>query len=66
MDVFIKKILKNAPLALKAGKKSISQSFIDYGFTLERNEYIKTLKSKDRNEGLESFKEKRAPSWKDK
>ena len=66
LDTFIERILKNAPLALKAGKRSIGQSFIDYGFMLERNEYIKTLKSKDRNEGLAAFKEKRAPDWENK
>ena len=66
LNIFIEKILKNAPLALKAAKQSISQSFIDYGFMIERDEYLKTLKSKDRDEGLLAFKEKRTPDWKDK
>ena len=61
---FIIKIIDNAPLAIKSVKKSINAAFIDHGFKIEREEYLKVLKSDDRDEGLESFKEKRKPNWK--
>lgn len=66
LDNFIMDITKNAPIAIKAAKKSINSSFIDLGFKVEREEYIKALNSEDRNEGLASFKEKRPPDWKNK
>ena len=61
---FILKIIDNAPLAIKSVKKSINSAFIDHGFKIERQEYLKVLKSDDRDEGLKSFKEKRKPNWK--
>jgi len=66
LDVFVSKITKNAPLAIKAGKKAINQAFINHGFRIERQEYIKTLNSEDRDEGLKAFKEKNTPNWKNK
>ena len=63
---FTLKITKNAPLAIKAGKKAVNQAFIDHGFMVERDEYLKTLKSEDRNEGLKAFKNKNIPNWKNK
>ena len=63
---FILKIINNAPLAIKSAKKSINSVFIDYGFKIERQEYLKVLKSYDRDEGLKSFKQKRKPNWKNK
>ena len=66
LDNFIRNITKNAPIAIKAAKKSINASFIDLGFKIEREQYIKTLNSKDRNEGLSSFKNKTIPNWKNK
>ena len=60
---FAKKITKNAPLALKAAKSSILSTFIEEGFQNERLQYIKTLDSNDRNEGLISFAKKRTPKW---
>ena len=66
IDKFVSSILKNAPIAIKAAKKSINSAFIDLGFKAEREQYIKTLKSEDRNEGLSSFKDKRDPDWKNK
>ena len=59
---FIIKIIDNAPLAIRSVKKSINAAFIDHGFKIEREEYLKVLKSDDRDEGLESFKEKRKPN----
>ena len=61
---FCNKILANAPIALKVSKSSILSVFIDSGFKSERSNYIKTLNSKDRDEGLLSFKENRSPDWK--
>ena len=63
---FVSSIIKNAPIAIKAAKKSINSAFIDLGFNAEREQYLKTLESEDRNEGLSSFKDKRDPSWKNK
>ena len=57
-------ISKNAPISIKSAKSAINSSFIDYGFLAERKEYLKTLNSNDRAEGLNSFKEKRPPKWK--
>ena len=66
VDEFVSSILKNSPIAIKAAKKSINSAFIDLGFKAEREQYLKTLKSEDRNEGLSSFKDKRDPDWKNK
>ena len=60
---FAKQIIKNSPVALKASKSSILSSFIDEGFQNERRQYIKTLNSDDRAEGLKSFTQKRNPKW---
>jgi len=65
-QAFIDKILFNSPMGLRMSKKSIKQSFIDTGYKKEREAYLKTLYSQDRNEGLRSFKEKRPPNWKNK
>ena len=62
--ILAKKISKNAPISIKSAKSAIKSSFIDQGFLAERKEYLKTLNSNDRKEGLDSFKEKRAPKWK--
>lgn len=64
--IFITKILKNSPLSIKCVKSSINSSFIDHGFIEERNNYLSTLYSLDRDEGLLAFKEKRPPVWRNK
>ena len=66
LDSFLSSIIKNAPIALRAAKKSINSAFIDVGYNTERKQYLKTLNSKDRDEGLASFKDKRSPNWKNK
>jgi len=66
VDEFVSSIVRNAPIAIKAAKKSINSAFIDLGFKAEREQYLKALKSEDRNEGLSSFKDKRDPNWKNK
>ena len=66
LDSFLSSIIKNAPIALRAAKKSINSTFINVGYNTERKQYLKTLNSKDRDEGLASFKDKRSPNWKNK
>ena len=66
LNSFLSSIIKNAPIALRAAKKSINSAFIDVGYNTERKQYLKTLNSKDRDEGLASFKDKRSPNWKNK
>ena len=66
LEEFILNILKNAPISIKSAKKSINSAFIDFGFKVERQQYIKTLISEDRNEGLSSFIYKKTPKWKNK
>ena len=60
------KIIQNAPISLKSAKSAILSAQYNEGFLKERKEYINTLDSKDRNEGLLSFNEKRSPNWKNK
>ncbi|EJU06589.1 ClpP/crotonase [Dacryopinax primogenitus] len=60
-------IVKNAPLALQAAKRSISRSpelSLSSGLDFERACYEPLLGSKDRLEGLEAFKEGRRPVYK--
>ncbi|KAH7105433.1 ClpP/crotonase [Auriculariales sp. MPI-PUGE-AT-0066] len=58
----------SAPLALRAAKLAISRApeftTIDSALDFERQCYEPLLKSKDRVEALEAFKEKRAPVFK--
>ena len=59
-------INQNAPIAIKAAKKSIDEG-IGRDFTeslsIEKQNYKTTLHSNDRNEALEAFAEKRSPKW---
>ncbi|CAL1701172.1 unnamed protein product [Somion occarium] len=60
-------IAANAPLALRAAKQAISRApelALESGLDFERASYEPLLKSKDRVEALEAFKEKRAPVFK--
>jgi len=60
-------IAKNAPLALRAAKQAISRSedlALETGLDFERASYEGLLKSRDRLEALEAFKEKRRPVFK--
>ncbi|KAI0743287.1 ClpP/crotonase-like domain-containing protein [Irpex lacteus] len=57
----------NAPLALRAAKQAISRApelALESGLDFERASYETLLKSKDRLEALEAFKEKRQPVFK--
>ena len=63
-----KDILKNAPLAVKSAKKAINENlFLNDRLTCIENErmnYNKTLLTKDRDEALDAFINKRKPVWK--
>lgn len=57
----------NAPLALRAAKQAISRApelGLESGLDFERASYEPLLKSRDRVEALEAFKEKRPPVFK--
>ncbi|MFJ7747943.1 enoyl-CoA hydratase [Peribacillus sp. NPDC097295] len=57
-------IAANAPLALRAAKKSINQGMdtdLKTGLQIEQECYQTTLQTRDRLEGLSAFKEKRKP-----
>ncbi|KDQ64332.1 hypothetical protein JAAARDRAFT_118746 [Jaapia argillacea MUCL 33604] len=57
-------IAENAPLALRAAKQAISRApelALESGLDFERASYEPLLKSLDRLEALEAFKEKRRP-----
>jgi methylglutaconyl-CoA hydratase len=59
-----KSISVNAPLALRAAKQAISRAedlSLETGLDFERATYDVLLKSKDRMEALQAFKEKRKP-----
>lgn len=61
------KIVKNAPIAVTQAKFAIDKgSEVDLltGLALERKAYEITIPTKDRQEGLKAFKEKRTPSFK--
>lgn len=59
-------LIKNSPIGLSSAKSAINNSFnMDYksGLDIERNAYLKTIGTNDRNEALKAFKEKRKPVW---
>ncbi|MBC8198001.1 MAG: enoyl-CoA hydratase/isomerase family protein [Candidatus Marinimicrobia bacterium] len=61
-----REIKKNAPIAINSAKKSINNSFrlnLKKGLEVERNAYLETLGTKDRQEALKAFNEKRKPIW---
>jgi methylglutaconyl-CoA hydratase len=56
-----------APLALRAAKQAISRApelALESGLDFERASYETLLKTQDRLEALEAFKEKRKPVFK--
>jgi enoyl-CoA hydratase len=64
-----REIAKNAPLSLKAIKKSIQtglQTDINTALTIELEQYYKCANSEDRLEGVLAFNEKRKPNWQGK
>lgn len=63
---FANEILKNAPIAVRMAKFAIRNGLntdIKTGLQIERNAYDHTIPTKDRQEALRAFKEKRAPQF---
>lgn len=63
------KISENGPLAIRQAKTAINhgtETDIATGLQIERLSYVQTVKTKDRLEGLEAFKEKRKPKYEGK
>lgn len=61
---YIRDVISSAPLALRYAKKAILRGVgmnLNDSLDIEREEYLKTLGSKDRIEALNAFKEKRPP-----
>jgi methylglutaconyl-CoA hydratase len=62
----ISEIVSSAPIAVRQAKKSIEEGFyqsLETGISIERENYLRTLDSKDRNEALLAFQEKRQPQF---
>lgn len=60
-------IARNAPIAVTQAKFAIEKGFevdLNTGLAIEQNAYGITIPTKDRLEGLQSFKEKRPPVYK--
>ncbi|MCH7886362.1 MAG: enoyl-CoA hydratase/isomerase family protein [Candidatus Marinimicrobia bacterium] len=61
------KIAKNGPVGVQAAKKAIREGFdlpFEESLEIEWAEYLKTISTKDRLEGLQAFSEKRKPVYK--
>ena len=59
-------VARNAPLALAAAKRAIARGLeleLDEGLKVELEEYERTMATKDRQEGLAAFAQKRAPNF---
>ncbi|MFG6147529.1 enoyl-CoA hydratase/isomerase family protein [Halobacillus sp. B23F22_1] len=61
-----KEIARNAPLSLKALKKSVNlgtETDLTTALSIELDQYYTCANSKDRQEGIKAFNEKRNPLW---
>ena len=61
------RIAENGPIGVQAAKKAIREGFdlpFQESLEIEWAEYLKTISTKDRLEGLQSFSEKRKPVYK--
>jgi enoyl-CoA hydratase/carnithine racemase len=59
-------IAANGPVAVRAAKEAIARGLdlpLAVGLALETELYGRTVPTKDRLEGLEAFREKRAPVY---
>ncbi len=57
-------ILTSAPLSVQFSKRALVNGYsveLEEGLDIERQQYLKTLDTKDRLEALEAFREKRSP-----
>ena len=62
-------IAANAPVAIKAAKRSINEGLgqsVKQALEVEQRAYKSIIASEDRQEGLKAFREKRRPKWKGK
>jgi enoyl-CoA hydratase len=60
-------IAARAPLAVRAAKKMINQTFertLSEGLAVERQEFYNLFASQDQKEGMQAFMEKRLAEWK--
>ena len=63
---FTNSLSSSAPIAVRMAKKAIKNGFtqdLNNALDMERACYLQTLKTKDRNEALTAFKEKRKPNF---
>ena len=61
------KIAENGPIGVQAAKKAIREGYdlpFEESLEIEWAEYLKTISTKDRLEGLQAFSEKRKPVYK--
>ena len=61
-----KNIISNAPIAVKSSKKAINDGYnkvLNDGLGIERENYNISLNTKDRDEALDAFLNKRKPNW---
>lgn len=62
-------IASRAPLAVRAAKKMINQTFertLSDGLAAEKQEFYNLFATEDQREGMQAFVEKRKPEWKGK
>ena len=59
-------IIENAPIAVSSSKKAVNDGYnkhIEDGLNIERKNYNISLNTKDRDEALDAFMNKRKPVW---
>ncbi|WP_281982637.1 enoyl-CoA hydratase-related protein [Thalassorhabdomicrobium marinisediminis] len=69
VEAWVKDVLSAAPLSIKAIKaivRSTGEMSIHDAYTHETPELLAALNSEDANEGVQAFREKRAPVWQGK
>ena len=62
-------IASRAPVAVRAAKKMINQTFertLSDGLTAEKQVFYNLFATEDQKEGMQAFMEKRKPEWKGK
>lgn len=67
VKAWAEEIATAAPLSLRQAKRAIDQGFdrdLEAGLALETRHYMELLNTRDRQEGLAAFQEKRKPNYK--